>query len=316
VENKCAYFAGMVQPVCMADINWRPAADDFRRVRDQLARIQRPWAKKRLVILAALKKHSVDNDQKIAAAAGVRTSVVSRLLSDWRDKGDASVIEFGRPKELNPATLTELDAALRSSSFHALGEVRNWIKAKTQMEFSTPTLRAYCKQLGFDPSAWVKPAPPKPKSVRQPRPSWTLQQITELRNCAPALQQRTKAILQVGTEAATLKEISHNCGITPKRIRKDVKLFAGGGLAAVAANVPGKNILLRIGKQKEFFDWCDSEYKRTSQCPTARAAHSYLTYGCSIPISLHGVYRHLKDWRKASSLWAQRHEKYFTNKVV
>ena len=292
----------------MAQMSWRPAAREIREVREQLDQVAKPWAKQRLAILAALKKHPVGNDQEIAGAVGTRTSVVTRLLSGWRDKGETSVTQFGRPKDLDTATLNELAAALRSNSFTSLFEVGDWIKAKTKIEFSAPTLRAYCKQLGFDPSAWPRPRPIESKSPRQPRPQWTAKQKAELMNCAPALQRRAQAILKVGTTTEALKKISADSGVPTKRLRRDVKLFAAIGLPAVAAAGPGKNILLVTGHQKNFFDWCDSEYKRTSKCPTAEAAYSFLTFVCFIGLAPHGVYRHLEDWRKTRRIHARKYK--------
>ena len=164
-------------------------------------------------ILTAFSKHPEATNQRIAREVGTRTIVVARFLDSWRTSGECALNQFGRPRVVSATVLSELKGKLESQSLCSLGEVTDWLadRKRVGVGFSRPIVHGYCRELGFDlPSQRRRP---KKTAGRRRRYQWTEQQIGELKSYPSSLGQRATALLNIGTEQKTIREVAHECGV-------------------------------------------------------------------------------------------------------
>jgi len=293
----------------MTQTIWPPTTEEFRSAEALLRGIRKPWAESRLAILAAFSKDPGAACQRIARAVGTRTMVVARLLDGWRTCGECALSRFGRPKVVSAKVLSELGVELESKSLCSLDEVTNWLadEKKVGVKLSGPTVRRYCRKLGFD-----LPAPRRPPTNPAPRPRkylWNAQQIAELKSCAPSLgQPRATALLMIGTESKTIGEVARECSVDYWRLRLDLKYFMRGRLKQMIRHSPSADVLVVKGKQQVFFDWCNRHYELANKVPRAAAAQKFLASDeCQILMPRRTVYNHLLKWRKTRRIAARKY---------
>jgi hypothetical protein len=122
------------------------------------------------------------------------------------------------------------------------------------------------------------------------------------------LGQRATALLNIGTEQKTIREVAHECGVAYWRLRRDLKYFMRGGLKQMMEHSPFADILTVKGVQKAFFDWCNSEYELTGQAPSGAAAQEFLeSEDCRIRMLRRTVYTHLEKWRETCRIPPRKH---------
>jgi transposase len=292
----------------MGQISWRPNAEDLHAAKALLQGIPKLWAKTRLAILMALSNHPEGPHRLIAREARTRTKVVTRFLEGWRASGVRALGQFGRPRELSATILSELRAAIESGSLSSLDEAADWLadKKRAGVRFSRPTVRAYCRELGFD----LRPRrrPPKEATGRRRSYRWTAEQSAELRTCASSLGLRATALFKVGTGQKSISEVALECGIEARRLRIDLKYFTGGRLKEMIAHSRSLDILIEKGVQNAFFMWCDNEFELVGKCPSGAAAQTFLESSpCEIRMPRRTVYTHLAKWRKTRGIPARKH---------
>ena len=119
--------------------------------------------------------------------------------------------------------------------------------------------------------------------------------MSECSSLLTPLGQRATALLNIGTEQKTIREVAHECGVAYWRLRLDLKCFMRGGLKQIIEHSPCADILIVIGVQKAFFDWCNSEYELTGQAPRG-ALFLYFTFGLCFRGGIRKVSLHFSKW--------------------
>ena len=293
----------------MTQTIWPPTTEEFRAAEALLQGIRKPWAESRLAILTAFSKHPGAACQRIARAVGTRTKVVARLLDGWRTCGECALSRFGRPKDVSAEVLIKLRVELESKSLCSLEEVTDWLadEKKGGVKLSCPTVRRYCRKLGFNLPARRRP-PTKPAG-RPRKYRWNAQQIAELKSCAPSLgRRRATALLKIGTESKTIGEVARECGVDYWRLRLDLKYFVRGRLKQMIRHSPSADVLVVKGKQQVFFDWCNRHYELTNKVPRAAAVQKFLASDeCQIRMPRRTIYNHLLKWRKTRRIAARKY---------
>jgi hypothetical protein len=132
--------------------------------------------------------------------------------------------------------------------------------------------------------------------------------MSECSSLLTPLGQRATALLNIGTEQKTIREVAHECGVAYWRLRLDLKCFMRGGLKQIIEHSPCADILIVKGVQKAFFDWCNSEYELTGHAPSGAAAQEFLeSEDCRIRMLRRTVYTHLEKWRKTRRIPPRKH---------
>ena len=284
---------------------WRPSGGVLAQARSLVRQHPSATIRRRLVILDALAAAPGAPVREIARAAATRTRVVRNLLRRWRDEGPSALTHFGRPDDLDAAGRWELQRAIRSVPLRSLTEAGQWLMQKRNLWFSQPTVRRYCRELGFDLPARYK----APKSVKPKRPlrQWTPAQVADLNRFKPALPRRITAILRLGSAGrGSISRVAREGGVPASTVRLDLKHFERGGAKAVVNHLRRENRLRRAGVWDSFTAWCRQQHEMSGICPPARLARKYLRKIHSINMPVRTVYTHLSQWRREAGIPLRR----------
>jgi len=214
----------------MDESQWRPHKKEVLTVRTSLEETQKRWVRRRLAIVTAIMNEPKASNKLLAKKAGTRTVEVKRLLQTWHREGRNAVLR-GRSRLLPQAVLQRLKRALQSGDLHTINEVDYWLRIEMKTGktgFSTPTIRQYCRELGYE-------LPLEKGSVlkKRRRHHWSPKQISELQALVPKSAARASALLKIGTEQKTATEAAREYGIKPQRTRRDLRYFLQGKLAKI-----------------------------------------------------------------------------------
>jgi hypothetical protein len=200
--------------------------------------------------------------------------------------------------------LAELLGELKSGGLCSLDEVRVWLMngKRVGASLTLPTVRLYCRKLGFDLPARIKST--KKTVGRDRKYQWTAEQIAQLKSCVPSLgHTRSTALMKVGTEETTILNVAYKCGVPYWRLRLDLRYFTSGRLQRLGHRGPGGNIPLAEGKLRAFYQWCNRKYQSTGKPPSAAAAQGFLqSRKCRTPMLRRTVYNYLSKWRKSHAI--------------
>lgn len=281
----------------MTLLDWKPSRRAIAAARLLLNNNHRPTINRRIAIIEALWAAPNAHIQEIARSASTRPRVVRNLLRRWQEQGISSLIKFGRPADSNADVLLELKQAIISVPLRSLAEVGQWIQQTKGLHLSKPTLRSYCRQMGFNLP--LKYRPPKQERTSHRRCQWTAQQLAELEKCGAKTEPRITAVLRVGTEVSnSINQIARECSVPAGTVRLDLKRFLNGGAKALISHRRQQNILLRKGAWKSFTAWCQNQYQQSGKCPSAATAAQYLFRTHQVRMPIRTVYTHLTCWRR------------------
>ena len=284
---------------------WRPSGEALAQARSLVRAHPSATIRRRLAILDALAAAPGAPVSEIASAASTRTRVVRNLLRRWREEGLSALTHFGRPDDLDKTGQRELQRAIRSVPLRSLTEASQWLMQKRHLRFSQPTLRRYCRELGFDlPVRYKAPQSVKPK---RPLRQWTPAQVADLHRFKPALPRRITAILRLGSAGrGSINRVAREVGVPASTVRLDLKHFERGGAKAVVNHLRRENRLRRAGVWDAFTAWCRQQHEQSGVCPPARLARKYLRKIHSINMPVRTVYTHLTRWRREAGIPLRR----------
>jgi transposase len=284
---------------------WRPSRKDLATARALVHRHHSLAIRRRLALLNVLAATPRAPLAAIARTASTRTRVVRGLLQRWQSEGLSALTSFGRPNDLDAAGLKDLKTAIQSVPLRSSAEVADWLRQSKKLSFSRPTVRRYCRQLGFDLPARYKP--PQPKKSQPLKRVWTVKQMADLKKFKSVLPKRIAAIERLGSAGAgSLNQVACACGVPASTLRLDVRRFLKDGAKAVVNHRRKENLLLRTGTWNAFVDWAQNQHQLTGGCPSAREARHYMIQAHGIRLSLRSTYTHLTRWHREVGIQLRR----------
>lgn len=285
----------------MHTTNWRPTRKMLIEAESLLMTRGSPRCRTRLNIVRAILVNRRSTNQAVAKMAKTRCTVVVSLLNRWHREGKQSLLQFGRPHDLDATAVQELGKAIKTNRMRSLKEVGAWLQESTGIVFTQPSLRSYCRRLGFDLPANIKP---ETNTTRvQPVRKWTPNQIASLKRYEGPLKNRITAIFRVGTEAAkSVNFIAKDCEVPASTLRLDLKHFMKGGIRMISSHARRINVLRRTDSWESFVEWCNFEKALIGRCPSARSARNFLLSKHRIRMPLRTVYTHLTAWKRYSEV--------------
>lgn len=213
-----------------------------------------------------------------------------------------TVGSFGNPKALSRKLLLELSAELKAGRSASIAQVADWLAnpGRAGIRLSNPTVRKYCRELGFElpANASIKSKATKPA----PKYSWTALQLRELKRYGRKLGSRAKAILIVGTSDRTITRVAIECGVDYRRLCLDLKYFVSGRLQQALNHTSHGKILVVRGVKEDFFKWCAGQHDLNGRVPSAAEAQSYLKSNYKISMARSTAYSHLNVWQKHAGI--------------
>lgn len=289
----------------MEQSSFRRKAGEIRKAIRLLKGLSQPWAVVRLKIVTALSKNLEATDQRIARLVGVRTKVVTRLLEDMSDNGTENLLRFGRPRDLRQMLQRELKTAIKTIPLRSLEDVAKWLADEHRVgaTMSTPTLRAYCRKIGYQlPSRFKLPKPDRTPASLFRRNQWTARQRAELQKCLPILGARALALIEIGTTQLSVRAAAKKFDVKVWRLYRDLNNFRRGRLRQAIAHTRGVDSLTALGQTETFYQWCDGQYAQNRKAPSAVTARKFLKKVCGVSLAPRSVYRHMVEWKKSRNI--------------
>lgn len=284
------------------DSGWRPTVRDISAAEEVLTSASK--FPTRLKIVRALKEKRDASFSQLASAAGTRPVAVAAFLSRWQTRGLESVLEFGRPRDLNKSQLDYLREQLTSRKLRSLDEVREKVKTTFGLKFDIRSIRAYCSRLGFDLPAKADRVVPKLHK------SWNETNIAGAAGGDTQLKNRLAAIVRACLEPAIpLRRIADSFvpPVAESTLRADLKSLKPNTTPQRFVERRLRSSLIdRAHVRDAFYKWASAEYSMTGKAPTVRQAIKFLESEHSLKAKTKTVYKWLSQWRKKKAIPARK----------
>jgi transposase len=288
------------------DENWRPSAKEIVTAEQLLANTTR--FETRLKIVRALKDRRDAPLKVVAGTAKTRTIVVTAFLCRWRAHGVESVVESGRPRDLNASQLNHLRKQLTSGRLKSLDQVRTNIETKFGLKFDLRSVRAYCRRLGFN-----LPANSERPKLRLHN-SWCDTNVAKCSGDNQRLHRRLTAIIRACNEpAVSLRKIAEPDGkyfVPESTLRADLKAITSNTtLEQFVKRNRRIPLLERLNLKQALHDWADEQHKVKGKAPSVDQVVEFLRTPHGVPINAKAAYNYLAEWKRKAKIGTRRYRR-------